>query len=103
MRYVNYDFISPIILKNFACYVDRKANNMMKFKILKLKINSTQRFETLLELLIKNCFIHIKFFLMYAKNGEQSCTKYYQKKKKKNPLKWLAKSIKIFLKKKRKK
>ena len=52
----------------------------MKLKILKLKINSTQRFKTLLELLIKNCFVHIKFFLMYTKKGEQSCTKYYQKK-----------------------
>ena len=53
MRYVNYDFISSIILKNFAGYVDRKANNMMKLKILKFKINSTQRLETLLKLLIK--------------------------------------------------
>ena len=87
MRYVNYDFISSIILKNFAGYVDRKANNMMKLKILKFKINSTQRFETLLKLLIKICFVHIKFFLMYTKKGEQSCTnitkkppkKYYEK------------------------
>ena len=35
-------------------YVGCKANNSMKFKNLKMKRNSTERFETPLELLIKN-------------------------------------------------
>ena len=40
---------------------------------------------------------------MYTKKDEQSCTKYYQKTPKKILRKGLAKSIKIFLKKRRKK
>lgn len=54
IQYVNHDFINYVSLKGFMGYVGCKANNSMKFKNLKMKRNSTERFETALELLIKN-------------------------------------------------
>ena len=64
IQYANHDFINYVSLKGFMGYVGCKATNSMKFKDLKMKRNSTQRFETPLELLIKKVwfFFSYKFF-----------------------------------------